>query len=51
MNTLIDWMTYAARTAFGIFAIVTFCVTVALALAWALVMGKPSPLRKEEDSE
>ena len=51
MNTLLDLIHAAARTAFGVFAIVVFCVTCATAIAWAMIMGRPSPFGKEEDAE
>ncbi len=49
LTTLLDWIAFAARTAVGIFLISVFCVVVGTSVAWALVMGKPSPLGREED--
>ena len=51
LTTLLDWISFAARTAVGIFLIAAFTVVVATSVAWALIMGHPSPLSKEEDAD
>ena len=50
MHTLIDWINFAGRTALGLLLMGLFCCVVGTAVAWAMVMGRPSPLGKEEDA-
>lgn len=50
LTTLLDWISFAARTAVGMFFMALFCCVAGTAIAWAFVMGRPSPLGKEEDA-
>lgn len=50
MNTLINWLDFAVRSAVGLLLLALFCCVVGTAAAWALIMGRPSPFGDEEDT-